>query len=63
MPREDEPGEPDVELVELRVLDGPNRFFTRPAIKLEFSAPEPGAAAAVAASAALAVRRLKHALG
>jgi cyanophycin synthetase len=63
MPREDEPGQPDVELVELRVLDGPNRFFTRPAIKLEFSSPEPGAAAAVAASAALAVRRLKHALG
>ena len=27
---------PRVELVELRVLDGPNRFFTRPAVKLEF---------------------------
>ena len=27
-----------VELLELRVLDGPNRFFTRPAVKLEFGA-------------------------
>ncbi|HEX5040957.1 MAG TPA: Mur ligase family protein [Candidatus Limnocylindria bacterium] len=52
-----------VELVELRVLDGPNRFFTRPAVKLEFAGDEPGVAAEVAASAALAVRRLKHALG
>jgi hypothetical protein len=26
----------EVELLELRVLDGPNRFFNRPAIKLEF---------------------------
>ena len=33
----------DVELVELRVLDGPNRFFTRPAMKLEFAGGEPGA--------------------
>ena len=31
-----------VELVELRVLDGPNRFFTRPAVKLEFVGEEPG---------------------
>src|SRR6188508_1024767 len=52
-----------VELIELRVLDGPNRFFTRPAVKLEFGGEEPGAAAEVAASAALAVRRLEHALG
>src|SRR6188472_2871654 len=52
-----------VELIELRVLDGPNRFFTRPAVKLEFGGDEPGAAAEVAASAALAVRRLEHALG
>ncbi len=37
-----------VELLELRVLDGPNRFFTRPAVKLEFGADEPGVAAAVA---------------
>ncbi|HEX2766950.1 MAG TPA: Mur ligase family protein [Candidatus Limnocylindria bacterium] len=52
----------DVELLELRVLDGPNRFANRPAIKLEFTADAPGAAAAVAASAALAVRRLHGAL-
>jgi cyanophycin synthetase len=51
-----------VELVELRVLDGPNRFFTRPAVKLEFAGAERGQAAEVAASAALAVRRLSHAL-
>lgn len=49
--------------MELRVLDGPNRFFNRPAVKLEFAGDEPGAAAEVAASAALAVRRLKIALG
>ena len=48
--------------MELRVLDGPNRFGTRPAVKLEFSADEPGAAASVAASAALAIRRLHVAL-
>jgi hypothetical protein len=32
MASEPEPREPEVELVELRVLDGPNRFFTRPAV-------------------------------
>ncbi len=53
----------EVELLELRVLDGPNRFFSRPAVKLEFVAPTPGAAAEVAASAGLAVRRLYVALG
>ena len=47
-----------VELLELRVLDGPNRFFTRPAIKLEFGADEPGAAAAVATAAGQAIRHL-----
>jgi len=52
-----------VELLELRVLDGPNRFFTRPAVKLEFAGTEPGTAAEAAARAALAVRRLKVALG
>lgn len=63
MPREAaDPREPHVELLELRVLDGPNRFFTRPAVKLEFRGGEPGAAAAVAAGAALAVRRLHRAL-
>jgi cyanophycin synthetase len=45
------------------VLDGPNRFFTRPAVKLEFGGDEPGAAAEVAATAALALRRLENALG
>jgi len=63
MPREPEPREAEVELVELRVLDGPNRFFTRPAVKLEFRADEPGRAAATAATAALAIRRLKRELG
>jgi len=54
---------PQVELLELRVLDGPNRFFTRPAVKLEFAGVEPGMAAEAAARAALAVGRLKVALG
>lgn len=63
MPRDGVQRQPDVELVELRVLDGPNRFFTRPAVKLEFAAAEPGRAGAAAAAAALAVRRLKEALG
>ncbi len=53
----------EVELLELRVLDGPNRFGSRPAVKLEFAGDQPGEAATVAASAALAVRRLHHALG
>jgi cyanophycin synthetase len=48
----------EVELVELRVLDGPNRFFTRPAVKLEFRGEAPGDAAAVARLAAAAVRAL-----
>ncbi|HYI67607.1 MAG TPA: Mur ligase family protein, partial [Candidatus Limnocylindrales bacterium] len=52
----------DVELVELRILDGPNRFFTRPAVKLEFAGTEPGRAAEAAASAAHAVKRLTLAL-
>jgi cyanophycin synthetase len=53
----------DVELVELRVLDGPNRFFTRPAVKLEFSGAEKGQAARVAGAAGRAVRRLSTELG
>ncbi|HEX6139768.1 MAG TPA: Mur ligase family protein [Candidatus Limnocylindria bacterium] len=57
MPHEAQP--PDgLELLELRVLDGPNRFFTRPAVKLEFGAHEPGPADAAAAAAGDAVRRL-----
>jgi cyanophycin synthetase len=63
MPRKAQPARPQVELGELRVLDGPNRFFSRPAVKLEFHAEEPGAADEVAASAGLAVRRLHVALG
>ncbi|HEU5324977.1 MAG TPA: Mur ligase family protein [Candidatus Limnocylindria bacterium] len=59
---EPQPSDTEVDLVELRVLDGPNRFFTRPAVKLEFRAEEPGRAAEAAASAALAVRRLHVAL-
>jgi len=62
MPREAKHREPEVELVELRVLDGPNRFFTRPAVKVEFRGEVPGAAAEVAARAAIAVRHLKVAL-
>ena len=51
-----------VELLELRVLDGPNRFFTRPAVKLEFGADEPGVAAEVATAAGQTVRHLYAAL-
>ena len=51
MPRGADPPDSSVELVELRVLDGPNRFFTRPAVKLEFVGHEPGEADEVAASA------------
>ena len=53
----------DVELVELRVLDGPNRFFTRPAVKLEFAGTQPGDAAHVAEAAGRAVQRLSVELG
>lgn len=62
MPRDAERRDPGVELLELRVLDGPNRFFRRPAIKLEFSSDVDGAASQVAATAALAIRRLMNAL-
>lgn len=51
-----------VELLELRVLDGPNRFLSRPAVKLDFGADRPGPASDVAATAGLAVRRLHVAL-
>ena len=62
MPPDAEQRDAGVELVELRILDGPNRFFTRPAVKLEFAGAEPGKAAEAAASAALAVKRLSLAL-
>ena len=62
MPREADEAQPEVELVELRVLDGPNRFFTRPAVKLEFASDTPGLAAAVGERAGEAIRQLKDAL-
>ncbi len=52
----------EVELLELRVLDGPNRFFTTPAVKLEFGSEVAHAASDVAASAGLALRRLHVAM-
>src|ERR671918_1266240 len=58
MPSEPPQRTVDVELLELRVLDGPNRFFTRPAVKLEFGAREPGAAHETAQAAADAARRI-----
>ena len=63
MPQQPDQAETGAELVELRVLDGPNRFFTRPAVKLEFAADETGRALEVSAAAGVAVRRLKVALG
>ena len=50
-------------LVELRVLDGPNRFFTRPAVKIEFGADDPEQARAAADTAADLVRRLSAEVG
>ncbi len=58
----DAPTAGGVELLELRVLDGPNRFFNTPAIKLEFGSEVAHAAADVAASAGLALRRLHVAI-
>jgi cyanophycin synthetase len=63
MPPQAQVEEPGVELVELRILDGPNRFFTRPAVKLEFRAAATGSAADAANAAGDAVRRLHEALG
>ncbi len=54
---------PGVELAELRVLDGPNRFFVRPAVKLEFVGEAPGLADAVAREAARQVADLHVSLG
>ncbi len=48
--------------MELRVLDGPNRFTTRPAVKLEFRGDRPGDAGTVAAAASGVIRRLHVAL-
>ncbi len=51
-----------VELLELRVLDGANRFFRVPAVKLEFGAGGPGAADAAASAAGEALRQIRSAL-
>ncbi len=63
MPRGPDTPDSSVELVELRVLDGPNRFLSRPAVKLEFAGKRPGEADEVAARAMAAVERLHDALG
>lgn len=60
MPADRQP-KPAVALLELRVLEGPNRFGNRPAIKIEFEGGPPGIEAA-ARAAAKAVRRLHQAL-
>jgi cyanophycin synthetase len=57
MPSDPPPGAA-AELLELRVLDGPNRFFSVPAVKLEFGSAEPGRAEQVAEAAANTVRDL-----
>ncbi|MCA1571750.1 MAG: Mur ligase [Chloroflexi bacterium] len=63
MPRGADHPDSGVELLELRVLDGPSRFFTRPAVKLEFVGQRPGDAAEVGERAARAITRLHGALG
>ena len=62
MPRGPDPPDSSVELVELRVLDGPNRFLSRPAVKLEFSGERPGEADEAAARAMAAIKRLHDTL-
>ncbi len=52
-----------VDLAELRVLEGPNRFFVRPAVKLEFVGEVPGRAAAVALDAGDHLAALHQAMG
>jgi cyanophycin synthetase len=58
----DRPSEPAVELLELRVLEGPNRFANRPAIKIEFQG-DPEAVAGVTRDAGELVRHFHHELG
>jgi cyanophycin synthetase len=53
----------EAELVELRVLDGPNRFSTRPAVKLDLAGSDPGRAEEVAWRVGEAVRELHSELG
>jgi cyanophycin synthetase len=62
MPQQAQPTA-EVELLELRILDGANRFFRRPAVKLEFGSEAPGGADGVALAAAEAVRGLHTGLG
>ena len=62
MPDRGQPDEGGTELLELRVLDGPNRFFTRPAMKVEFTDLEPGRAAEAADRAGEAVAELHEAI-
>jgi cyanophycin synthetase len=62
MPQQAQPTA-EVELLELRILDGANRFFRRPAVKLEFGSDAPGGADSVAIAAAEAVRGLHTGLG
>ncbi len=57
----DRAAEPAVELLELRVLEGPNRFANQPTIKIEFQG-DPDAVAEVARAAGAAVRRLHEGL-
>src|SRR5512135_1746965 len=52
-----------VELGELRVLEGPNRFFNRPAVKLEFVGDEPGLADLAAGRAGEWITRLHVEMG
>ncbi len=58
----DRPPEPAVELLELRVLEGPNRFANRPAIKLEFQG-DPEAVVRVTRDAGELVRHFHHEMG
>jgi cyanophycin synthetase len=58
----DRPPEPAVELLELRVLEGPNRFANRPAIKIEFRG-DPDAVVGVARDAGELVRHFHQELG
>ncbi len=51
-----------VDLAELRVLDGPNRFFIRPAVKLEFAGRRAGPPADVAREAGRLIEELHLAL-
>jgi cyanophycin synthetase len=53
----------EVELLELRILDGPNRFFRRPAVKVELGSETPGGADEVAQRTADAIRGLHTGLG